>query len=409
MSYIINKSNGEKLAEVSAGSIDSSTDLTLVGKNYPGYGDILNQNVIYLLENFANTVPPAKPLRGQTWYDYNSRKLKIYSGNSFKSLARLESSSTIPTESAVGDLFWDTSLQQLKVFNGSTYVSSAGSSAVLQRTSEGRLIDVVAITALSNISVEYQILACYINDNIIALISDTEFTLNSSHTLYIDHNFRVVKKGITVSGSNSDTGTSTSTQHYFWGTAADSTRLNNVPASEYALISDIASYTTNVFNTLTVLTTLTTAVIQSSGNFGIFKGNWQLDSSSRLQATYADIAERYHADSVYDPGTVLVFGGECEVATTSKRADTRVAGIVSDKYAHLLNSDAGNDETHPALALAGRVPCFVIGPVEKGDLLVSSEICGYAETWKPGDDPAAVFAKAIESCSPGMAVIEVKI
>ena len=95
------------------------------------------------------------------------------------------------------------------------------------------------------------------------------------------------------------------------------------------------------------------------------------------EAYYADLAENYLADNLYEPGTVLVFGGEAELTTTETKGDRKVAGIVSENPAHLMNSAlTGNNVT--ALALQGRVPCKVIGLVMKGDLLVTSAIPGYA-------------------------------
>ena len=89
------------------------------------------------------------------------------------------------------------------------------------------------------------------------------------------------------------------------------------------------------------------------------------------------MAENYLADNLYEPGTVLVFGGEAELTTTETKGDRKVAGIVSENPAHLMNSAlTGNNVT--ALALQGRVPCKVIGLVMKGDLLVTSAIPGYA-------------------------------
>ena len=111
---------------------------------------------------------------------------------------------------------------------------------------------------------------------------------------------------------------------------------------------------------------------------GVIQGRWTLSGSSTLQATYADIAERYEADDIYEPGTVLVIGGEKEVTISTKECQLAIAGIVSTNPAYMMNSDAGNDETHPYIALKGRVPCKVIGDIKKGDLLTTSTIPGVA-------------------------------
>jgi hypothetical protein len=127
----------------------------------------------------------------------------------------------------------------------------------------------------------------------------------------------------------------------------------------------------------------------ASGNFaaGTFTG-----TSTRAQ--YADLAERYASDADYEPGTVVIFGGEKEITTTTQRADTRVAGAVSTAPAYLMN-DVSNE---PPVALRGKIPVKVIGSVKKGDPLITSSIAGYAEV---GDlstvSPVAIFAKSLEN------------
>jgi len=107
----------------------------------------------------------------------------------------------------------------------------------------------------------------------------------------------------------------------------------------------------------------------SALKFGTFHG-------TATAAQYADLAENYLADAEYEAGTVLVFGGEQEITTTMHKGDRKVAGVVSTNPAHLMNSDLHGDYV-TALALQGRVPCKVIGAVEKGDIIVSSAIPGY--------------------------------
>ena len=93
-------------------------------------------------------------------------------------------------------------------------------------------------------------------------------------------------------------------------------------------------------------------------------------------AKYADLAENYLADAEYEVGTVLVFGGEEELTTTDTKGDRKVAGVVSENPAHLMNSGLEGEHVTP-LALQGRTPCMVIGKVEKGDIIVTSAIAGY--------------------------------
>ena len=100
-------------------------------------------------------------------------------------------------------------------------------------------------------------------------------------------------------------------------------------------------------------------------------------TGTAAQAKYADLAENYVADANYEPGTVLVFGGDAEVTVTNTKADHRVAGVVSTAPAYLMNSHQEGEHV-AAVALTGRVPCKVVGPVTKGDILVASAVPGYA-------------------------------
>jgi hypothetical protein len=121
-------------------------------------------------------------------------------------------------------------------------------------------------------------------------------------------------------------------------------------------------------------TSITTGAATTAGTI---TGNWSLSASSKLQSTYADLAEYYAADKEYAAGTVLVFGGDAEVTTTTTFGDSRVAGVVSENPAFILNKDF--EGTHGALiALQGRVFCKVVGRVKKGDLLTTAGVAGHA-------------------------------
>lgn len=122
-------------------------------------------------------------------------------------------------------------------------------------------------------------------------------------------------------------------------------------------------------------------------------------------ARYADLAERYEADAQYDAGTVVMFGGEKEITMANMEATTKVAGVISTAPGYMMNSEAGNDSTHPYVALAGRVPCKVEGPIAKGDLLVASNVPGYAKA--SAFVGGAVIGKALENHNDGYGVIEV--
>ena len=127
-------------------------------------------------------------------------------------------------------------------------------------------------------------------------------------------------------------------------------------------------------------------------------------SGTASAAVYADLAEKYQSDGQYNEGTVLVFGGNKEVTTTGHYADVSVAGVVSTAPAYLMNMDEPNSV---AVALRGKVPVKLIGPVRKGDLLVTSSVSGFAESvGKETKYGVAVFAKSlVEDLSAGQKLI----
>ena len=124
-------------------------------------------------------------------------------------------------------------------------------------------------------------------------------------------------------------------------------------------------------------------------------------------AQYSDLAERYESDQMYTAGTVVCFGGNAEITQSTELYDSKVAGVISTNPAHLMNAQAGTNETHPAVALTGRVPCKVMGTVRKGDLMVTSAQPGVAMS---ADErvPGTIIGKAIQNYTDsGIGVIEI--
>jgi hypothetical protein len=119
MAYQINKTDGTIVATVADGQVDQlSTNLTLIGKNYSGFGEVLNENFIKLLENFSSTTAPERPIRGQIWFDTSENKLKVYNGADFIPVSSATISSTQPDTLSIGDLWWDDTGEQLYFFDG---------------------------------------------------------------------------------------------------------------------------------------------------------------------------------------------------------------------------------------------------------------------------------------------------
>jgi len=132
---------------------------------------------------------------------------------------------------------------------------------------------------------------------------------------------------------------------------------------------------------------------------------WSLTYSKAVQAQYADLAEVYTSDQQYPGGTVVVFGGQAEVTQSHDSHDTRIAGVVSTEPAYLMNSK----ETGVPVALQGRVPCRVLGPISKGDRVVSSHIAGVAQALDLAQyQPGCIIGKALQAIdSAEIATIEV--
>jgi hypothetical protein len=197
---------------------------------------------------------------------------------------------------------------------------------------------------------------------------------------------------LTVSGNTTTGGIKTDNYYYANGASISF-------AGTYSN-SNVASYLPTYTGTVGA-TALTTGANTTAGTI---TGNWTLTAGSRLEATYADLAEYYRADKQYEPGTVLEFGGEYEV-TLADDETSRVAGVVTTNPAYVMNSNCPGEAV--AIALQGRVPCKVRGTIRKGDMLVSGG-GGYA---RPTFNPrlGTIIGKALEDYSGSEGIIEVAV
>ena len=399
MPYILTKTNGTTLVTVQDASVDNSTSLTFVGRNYSGYGRPIEENFVRLLENFSNTTKPSKPVQGQLWFNNDPavrRLLVSYDGAKFRDISNVPYGSTPPKQPTTGDLWWDSLNNQIKVYESvnNTWTASQPYGGASSSWDFGRIENSVAV--------EQNAISGYLGDTLSVIFSAVRY--NTLSSLPLHDRFPRVVTGITLPGANPVTGRtsiSTSTGYLFWGTAADALKTQKVEIEPTRSTS--TQYITFVSNTNGVQQINTTSTLY-------FEPSSNILNATAASALYADIAERYEADAVYEPGTVLMHGGAKEVTLATIHATETVAGIVSTKPAYMMNSDAGNDETHPYIALKGRVPCKVIGPVKKGELLVASGLKpGYATARQLGDGPHAVVGKALENFSRPSGVIEVKV
>ena len=214
---------------------------------------------------------------------------------------------------------------------------------------------------------------------------------------------------ITTSGSNGSNAviTTTGTLDTSTGTLKATTLTTGAPATAGTVTGQWAVQSSSQIDfTLGTLksTTLTTGADATSGTI---QGTWSLTGASKFQATYADLAEFYEGDQQYEPGTVLVFGGDKEVTTSNTFNDTRLAGVVTTNPAYVMNKDQKGVAI--CLALAGRVPCRVVGRVKKGDLLTTSATPGCAVK-ATNPQLGSIIGKAIEDKDyDSVGVIEVAV
>jgi hypothetical protein len=153
---------------------------------------------------------------------------------------------------------------------------------------------------------------------------------------------------------------------------------------------------------VTVATSLSVAGIVNNnangvGNIGSSINSFNTIFAKATSAQYADVAERFAADEILLPGTVVELGGVAEITKAIEDLSENVFGVVSTNAAYLMNSGAGPNETHPPIAMTGRVPVRAVGTVKKGDRLVSAGN-GVARSAVPGEATAFnVIGRALEN------------
>lgn len=225
MAYTINNTAGAILTTIADGTIDTTTDLTLVGKNFAGYGEIINEDLVKLLENFTNSTAPGKPLTGQLWYDSTNGEIKVYSGTAFKRIGGATSQASAPTGQVTGDLWFDTTNAQLKVFDGAVFVLVGPSF-----TSGSGTTGAITATITDTLAATHTVVEMFVSDVIVAIISkDAVFTPSPAIT-----GFATVSPGYNLNTSLANI--------KYVGESSDTAKLGGILAANY-LRSDVTDST----------------------------------------------------------------------------------------------------------------------------------------------------------------------
>lgn len=253
MAYTINKTDGTILATVADGQVDElSTDITLIGKNYSGFGESINENFIKILENFSSTSQPSSPIRGQIWFDASELKLKVYNGTGFVPVSSATISSQQPINLGVGDLWFNDTDKQLYFFDGTNTILLGPDYSVSQGVSGLRVANI-----LDSLNQSRVITYLYTNGVLIGIFSKDAFTPK----LPIDG-----FSGSIIPGFNAGTLTGLK----FNVTTTNSEKLGGQPASLY-----VRNDTSNIVNGQIIVSSNLGLIIgdANQGQFQVQDGN----------------------------------------------------------------------------------------------------------------------------------------
>ena len=445
MSYTLTVTNGSSIV-VQNGTIDTSTSLQLVGKNYPSYGLAMNQNLVNLLQSSAGTGQPAGALTGQLWWDTTNTLLKIYTGTVFKNITSVISSTSAPSSAIVqGDLWFDSSNLQLYVYTGTVWLLVGPSYSSSQQKTTA-----VALNIIDSGNATHTVLAFYVANVLTGILSkDAAFTplvaISGFVTVTPGYNINTtifsgaqppisgllvtnaqpyitsvgtltvlnVSGLLTSSGGLTVTGalTSSSTLTSSGGMTVSGSLTSSGGMTVSGSLTSSGGMTVSGSATHSGLTNLSRTNISgdftpTGANLSVSIGNttnWfssvysQNFYGTSVFAKYADLAENYISDTVADPNAIMVIGGDEEVTPSKISHDPRVIGVMSKNPAYLMNSEI--DGIGSAIALAGRVPVQVRGPIARGDCVVSSDIAGVGEKLN--------MSKYVPGCIVGKALVAI--
>lgn len=262
MPYIVNKYNGSELVVLQDGTLDTTTSLGLLGKNYVGYGEVQNENFIFLLENFAGVNPPTRPLTGQSWYDSTNKKFKVYDGTNWVSVGAAEYSETPPNGPAVGALWLKSTTDQLYIFTntGWSLIGPEGD----ENFGETR-IKAVVLRDLSLIN--HIVLIAYVDGDAQSIFASETFTIYAEDSIT---GFDDLVPGINMRNTSTFTGA-------LQGNASTASLLETGRLINGVYFDGSA----NISITANTTGTLSRGTYLSGGNFnGSSNTTWSVDANS---------------------------------------------------------------------------------------------------------------------------------
>jgi hypothetical protein len=272
MSYPINKSNGELLVSLEDGQLNTDTSIGLVGRNYVGYGEIQNENFLHLLENFASSGPPSKPIAGQLWFNSTQKILNVYDSTvkTWSPVGSASISQASPSLPNTGQLWFDSTSNQLKVYTGSVWVVIGPESVANFGETKAK-----STILIDSTNTNRPVVQLVVNNKVVAIIATDTFRINSSNTIV---GFESIVPGINLSSTTEFTGTLNGTADY----ANRLSRASTINGISFDGASDIT--------------------IKSSTSKTLKKGNYLLGSDFDGSS---EVTLSVNADTANTPNTVV--------------------------------------------------------------------------------------------------------
>ena len=233
MAYTINKTDGSVVATITDGTINNTTSLTLFGKSYSGFGELLNENLVKLLEHSSSTSTPTAPLKGELWFDVNTGQLKVYDGSSFKPTGGAKSQATAPTSASAGDLWTDSDDDQVYLYTGSAWLL-VGPVYTSGQTLSGWKIETLASSGGDKV-----VSSMYAGNSRVCILSKETFTPSVTQTGYAS-----IKAGLTLNSTLGAVFDGTNTQASAIDVSGTSNTSGTVIAGGNFLRADAADTTT---------------------------------------------------------------------------------------------------------------------------------------------------------------------